>query len=422
MRIEVNMTDSSTDTLDRVEALARDHKFEEALALFQTLYDQARPSSERGKGLALEVICLEALDRVDDARELIPEVMEEEGDDHAFILAAGAAFSDLGAYHHAETFLKNLCELEPENFIAWHNLAINLGREQRYGEAINIYGKVTALSPEYPDAWYQLGYCQRLMGELDAAVDAYTKFLEQVPGDGEVWIELGVLESDREKFDRAYVAFEKATTTDEAEDAYYNWAISALGAQDADQFEACIEHLQGINPHGWRTLMARADYEEINQRVEAAWQILCDAFDSVLDQDDVAGDARDYVIATLFRFAKRNRMEKDAAAFVDRIFDEGLFTEEILAGLQALQHTPVEAVIGYQVVLKGQLDGASEPVYVLYGVSGASPEEAEAHAKKFEARCSGAAFVSFEIQQISPPQPGLPGVYWRSGVVAELPQ
>jgi len=244
------MTDTPTDTLTRVEALVREGQFEDALGLFQTLYDQARPSSERGKGLALEVICLEALDRVDDARQLIPEVMEEEGDDHAFILATGAAFSNLGAYHHAETFLNNLCDLEPDNFVGWHNLAINLGREQRYDEAINIYGKVTTLNPDYPDAWYQLGYCQRLMGNLDASVEAYTKFLQLSPDDGEAWIELGVLESDREQFPQAYAAFEKAAATGDAEDAYYNWAISALGAQDGEQFEACIGHLQTINPHG----------------------------------------------------------------------------------------------------------------------------------------------------------------------------
>jgi len=163
-------------------------------------------------------------------------------------------------------------------------------------------------------------------------------------------------------------------STDDEEDAYYNWAISALGAQDGEQFEACIENLQRINPQGWRTLMARADYEEINEHLEAAWVILCDAFEAVLDNDAEAPDARDYVLATLFRFAKRNRMEIDAAPYVDRIFDEGIFTEEVLAGLQALQHNPIEAVTGYQVVLQGKLDDTSDPVYVLYGVSGTSPE------------------------------------------------
>ena len=176
------------------------------------------------------------------------------------------------------------------------------------------------------------------MGELDNACDTYSVYLAREPEDGEAWISLGVLQSDQGRFEVAYQSFKNASTTEhDQEDVYYNWAISAVRNQDEEQVERCIEELQELNPTGWRTLITRADYEEAQEHIWPAWEILLEAFEEALDDEVLDDESRDYVVATLLRFANRNHMKEHAGDVVTRIFDEGLFGEEILGGLQILE-------------------------------------------------------------------------------------
>ena len=421
------MTASTPDTLSRIEELTLTNDFQGALELLETLYDQQLPSSDRGRGLALETVCLEKLDRADDADQLINEVMQEEGDDLDFVLAAGMQFSDLEAYPLAETFFANLCELDPENFMPWHNLAITLGREQRYPESITAYDKAIELNPDFADAYYHKGYCLGLMDQTDQAAEAFVKYLELKPEDGEVWMELAGLEIRRGNSEAGYAAFHRATETDDAELAYYQWNITAVQINDPEQVAQCLARLQEINPEGWRSFLARADHAESQENFEDAWDLLTEIFNSAMEDESLPPDERDYVVATLFRFAQRNYMDDDAKEYVDRIFDEQLFTLEVLNALQLFDNLISASASGYQVVFKTTIvtetsqEEDNEDRFIIYGVSADSPDHARDVALNFEARCSNLAWDTYEIQQVSPPDEGLLGVYWRSPMLDALP-
>jgi tetratricopeptide (TPR) repeat protein len=404
------------DTLDRIEELCNQGDIETALTMVEGLYGQTLSSSDRGRAMALHVMCLESLDKRDDAQELIVEVMKDEGDDHPFILAAGMTFSNFDAFIHAETFLENLCELEPKSSLPWYNLAITLGREARYPESIAAYEKVIEINPDFTEALYQKAYCLRMMEDWDGAASAYLDYLTATPEDGDAWLEWAIMESNRGKPEEAYTAFEQAAVHGDPIDVYHNWGIAALRYEDTEQIELCIEKLQDLSPNGWRTLAIRADWEEMQGNMYPAWEILQEAFDTVLDDENADLESQEYIVVTALRFAKRNRMENEAIPCVDRIFDDSLFTEDTLMALQILEGQASNAVVSYQVTLRCKQDAedADEYWYMVYGVQAETPEASEKFALAFEARCTPLTWEMMAVHQLSEPNEGLKGVYWRS--------
>lgn len=408
---------TTLNTIDRAEDLLMDGDTQPALDMVRTLYGQTLTSTDRGRALALEVACLGQLERGEEGERLIAEIMKEEGDDLAFVLAAGIEFSDVGEFMQAEVFLRNLCDLDPENHVAWFNLAISYGREERYQEAAETYAKCIAVDASFADSYLQRAYCLEMLEDLDGAVGMYRAYLERAPDDDEAWKSLGIVESDRKHFDEAYEAFRRALDhTDEPEDVYFNWAITAVRREDADELERCITKLQDIDPEGWRTLLARADYEEAEEHIWPAWELLCEAFDRVLDDEhadeEEDSEARGYVAAALLRFAARHDMREHAAEHILRIFEEGLFDSEVLEALEALEGRLSNTAASYQVMLRSP--HADRPRYLVYGVSADSADEAGQIAIAFEERCSGELWTLHMIHQLTQPDEGRIGVYWRS--------
>lgn len=405
--------------VDRAEQVLLDNEAEIALGLVRGLYGQMLPSSDRGRALAIEVVCLERLGRTEEGERIVVEMMKEEGDDHAYVLAAGIEFSELDSPLHAEVFLRNLCEIDPNSDVAWYNLAIALGREDRFVEAVQAYDRCIAIVPEFADAHRQKAYCLETMEDLPNAAAAYRRYLELNPADAEAWKSLGIVESDQRRFTEAYDAFRHAVEhTAEPEDIYFNWAITAVRNSDTEQQRVCIDKLQDIDPEGWRTLLTRADQEEHDGQVWAAWELLGEALDNVLESDAEGAedddDAPGYVASVLLRFADRHDMREHASEYVLRIFEEQLFTEDVLEALQTLDGRFSNTATSFQAVVKRVTNGVE--TYAVYGVSADDADEAGRLALAFEERCEpGAEPTLYALHQLTSPDEGRVGVYWRSG-------
>ena len=416
------------NTLERAEELFVENKLNDALAVIQTLYDQSLPSSDRGRALAIEAVLLEAMDRMDEAHQLISAIMKEEGDDVTFVQAAGVQFAEMGAFPHAEIFLKNLCELTPEDPMPWYNLAISLGREGRYTEAITAYNRSLEIEPSFADCYFQKAECYSLMGDKENAVATLAEYVTNEPSDGEAWVDLGVAQSDLGRFKEAYTSFDSATKTEhDLLDIHYNWAISAVRNRDLAQMERSIEAMQDEEPADWRTLIARADYEECIDNIWPAWEILMEAVEDAFDADPDEHEARDYVITTALHFVNRNKMQEHASELIDRIFDKALFSEEILGGLLVLNAKASMRAASYQVTFKADVEQSdnvfldSGQRYIIYGVMADKPDLAVEAARDFEARCSDLEWTIDSVIQLSPPDEGMLGVYWRSNLLDRAP-
>jgi hypothetical protein len=135
----------------------------------------------------------------------------------------------------------------------------------------------------------------------------------------------------------------------------------------------------------------------------------------VLDSDDEEeedDEAKAYVAASLLRFAARNDMREHAAEHVLRLFEERILSSEVLEALEELEGRLSNSAASYQVMLR-----SSDPDrvrYIVYGVSADSADEAGQIAIAFEERCSATAWTLYMIHQLTQPDEGRIGVYWRS--------
>lgn len=405
--------------VESAEGRFDDGQFEAALAAVRTLYGNTLPSSLRGRAFALETACLEGLMRYQDADRLIETTMAEEGDDLAFVQAAGVAFSELGLFDHAETFLRNLCELDPDTPAPWYNLAVALGREERYQDAVAAYEEAIRRAPHEAEFYLQKGHCQHMQGDLAGAAASLRSYLELSPEDAESWTTLGVIESEQGHTEAAYAAYrESLGRNGDPVDVYYNWAVTAVRAGDMGGLERCLEKLEEADPEDWRTLLTRADYEEAQGNLWQAWECLSEAVDCVLDLDadelaELEDDPAGYVVAAALRFAARNDMEVHAESIVERVFEEAIFDDEALEAMRELYGEPVDAAASYSVVVSVVDEGAGR-TYRTYGVCARNEGEARDLVAAFEQRCGSAGIRLESVEAISGLEPGKTGVYWRS--------
>ncbi len=422
---EVNSDlDDSHDLLDRAEDLLDEGDLDEALEAVRTLQGREEPSSVRGRALAIEAVCLEELGRGDEAEKLIGETMKEEGDDAVYVLAAGVEFSDLDAHDHAEMFLKNLCGLDPSNHLPWFNLAISFGRDERFKEAIEAYDECIKRAPDFGEAYAQKAHCTRLMNDLDGAAALYRTYLGIEPADGDAWAALANVESEREEFDAAYAAFDRAIACGaNAQESYFNWAITAAQREDAVKLNACLTQLQQLDPEGWRTHLIRAEWEESQGNQWPAWEALAAARDAARDSvestDDLEDEAPEYAALASLEFAERHKMADHLEEVTDYIFSLELFSDDILDAMRIATGRLSRELRSYQVVLEfgggEDEDGEDEgPVYLVYGVAAEGEEEAVLLATKFQSSCEDPDFEIYSVSAISAPDEGHVGVYWRS--------
>ncbi len=384
--------------LDDAERLLQGGLSEKALDETRRLYGPPLPGPVRGRAFALEIVALEELERFQDAEDLVIERMKEEGDNLAFVLAAGMEFSDLDADDHAEVFFRNLCQLDPDNYVPWYNLAIALGRMGRFLEAVAAYDEALNRNADYAPSHLQKGYCERMMGSVEDAIASYRRYLALEPEDGDTWSELGVLESEAGHLEKAYAAFASAIKAEaDPEDTWFNWAVTAIRHKDTDQLRACIDQLQGINPEGWRLQMALADRDALQENLWEAWEHMTEAFDTALESEDE--DAAEYVATVVLSFARRHDMAQHAESIVERIFEEELFAEPVLQSIQLLESRFSNHASSYQIVLRVTLNEVGSPEdaeFRVFGVTANNPDEAAELACAFEARCGNPGADIFE--------------------------
>lgn len=418
-------TDGINQTLDEVEELIALGYSDEGLARLRELYPLPMPSSARGRALALEVVGLEEQERHQEANRLIETTMKEDGDDLGFILAAGIQFSELDAVDQAEVFLKNLCQLDSENHLAWFNLGVALSRAGRHEEALHAYEQTLKRAPDFHEAHLHAGYALRLEDKRDEALERYKHYTELEPEDVDGWIGYAQLLSELGRHDEALAAFQRLEQLQpDSLDLFFDWAVSAARAKDDGTVARCVQRMIEIDPDDWRTLLTQADFEETLGNVWQAWERLCNAFEDVCDSEEDDPEAFDFVASTLLRFAARNRMQENALPYLDGLFEYQPLSEDVLDALLVLNERYSNASASFQVVLKGSAaddTGHLQIAYRVYGVAAEEAEQAGLLALAFEEACTNSAWQVYNIMQISPPDEGSIGVYWMSDLLSRPP-
>jgi tetratricopeptide (TPR) repeat protein len=76
---------------------------------------------------------------------------------------------ELGRYDRACRMLESIVELEPDEAVAWFNLAIAHSRMDRYHNAHACFRRAAEIEPEWANAWYGTGLCELSLGHLSEA-------------------------------------------------------------------------------------------------------------------------------------------------------------------------------------------------------------------------------------------------------------
>ncbi len=81
----------------------------------------------------------------------------------------------------------------PKSAQAWTNLGDSLMDAQRFGEAVDAYGKALALEPKNVNVIVDQGTCYRGIGKFDKAVEQYRKAIKIDPSFPNAHRNLGVV-------------------------------------------------------------------------------------------------------------------------------------------------------------------------------------------------------------------------------------
>lgn len=417
----MNSTEAS-ELLDQVESLVLEDQSESAQALLCELQDEILESSARGRALALQAQCFEDLDKVKKAEEYIAATMKEEQEDPAFVLSAAMQFSELGALDYAETFLRNLCEIDSESHTPWYILATHLAQEDRFEEAIGYFEKAIQRDPLFGPAHLQMAESLYELGQLTAAIPAFQRYLDLEPTHTESWKTIANIECTLGNADAAYRAYARALeTAEDPAEVFFDWALTALELNDAERAATCVESMDEIEPDTWEASIIRADLATRDGDIWMAWETICQALDVALDDEDEP-DAAEYVAAYILRFAHINGLNVHVGSQIDRVFDHQLFSESVLRQLMILRGRAANDAVHFQVVLTGPLSETPDKMYFrAYGVAARSKEDAATEAIEFEKKCIGVDWEVFDVQAISDTDEGLVGVMWRSDVMERPP-
>ena len=108
----------------------------------------------------------------------------------------------------AEELYKQGLALDDDISGAWNNYGVVLLEQQRYMDAVPVFGKAADLSPKDPTPYENLGLLYHRAGYAQEALESYAKSLERDPNwlpslRGAVVCAKQLNRSDEESFDRA---------------------------------------------------------------------------------------------------------------------------------------------------------------------------------------------------------------------------
>src|SRR5438067_1388631 len=82
-----------------------------------------------------------------------------------------------GRVEEAITRFQAAVKLNPDDTVAWYNLAYANRKAQHFEQAADAYSKYTAMQPDDPDGWFGFGESLRQTGKPAEAVKAYETYM-----------------------------------------------------------------------------------------------------------------------------------------------------------------------------------------------------------------------------------------------------
>ncbi len=129
-------------------------------------------------------------------------------------LKAGYYLSVKGEPEKAESILKMIIKLYPNDTKSYFQLASRLDLTGNYKEAILYYQKILELDPGQDEIYNKIGRAYENLDELNEALENYRKFSELYPKDIPGFLRIGKIEEMLGHFNKAAEIYDKALLLD----------------------------------------------------------------------------------------------------------------------------------------------------------------------------------------------------------------
>ncbi len=152
----------------------------------------------------------------------------------------------------AENFYRQVLAAEPDNFYAWHWLAVLHFQQDRGSDALAAVEKALKINPHVAEASMLRGVLLQAAGRREEARAAILRATALNPANAEGWYNLGLIQNDLKYFDDAVAAFDRALALQPMAQGWHNRGIALQGlkryAEALDSFDRTIALAPGALP------------------------------------------------------------------------------------------------------------------------------------------------------------------------------
>ena len=183
-----------------------------------------------------------------------------------------------GSAQKAESTLKKILKLQPNNVDASHLMAILYKDQKQYGLSLKFFERALTLDPTYSKVWFNKGLLHQELGDSERAIFHYEKAATLDPTSNDAWLNMGNLQIKMGRYLDAFNSYQKAVSLDSID--FEAWSYSGVALHKLKRYENALQAHQKaieINPHyylAWAnqalTLGALSHFEQALQSYEKA--------------------------------------------------------------------------------------------------------------------------------------------------------
>lgn len=203
---------------------------------------------EQGEALAGEGLVLEALERFEQALDMVPDNPE-------LMEAAGRALLKLDRLDEAEANFLDVLKLEPDWPDPHMGLALVAMQRNEAFKAIHHLERAIETDPDNPEAYVELGRYYGLIGELELARATYDRWTQRHPEDPDMLINAGSTAFDAGDYEMSLEFFDSALeTATESGQIYGARTFRANSLDMLGRYQAAVEEYEQViaeSPEWW---------------------------------------------------------------------------------------------------------------------------------------------------------------------------
>jgi tetratricopeptide (TPR) repeat protein len=158
-------------------------------------------------------------------------------------------YDETGQNEKAIEAAKKVIELNPKSEMAVYNLAIMFQKLKRFEEAIATFQQALAIKTDYDVAYYNIGSCYLNLKKYKESIDAFRNYVALVPDNADAWLQIGVCYMQLKDFESALEPLKKCVELrPDYGVALFNLAVVYLNLKDNFSARDVYKTLVNVDP------------------------------------------------------------------------------------------------------------------------------------------------------------------------------